>query len=194
MPASAAYTLDARNAAGILEVSGGHTLDTVEHIIGSRITEISARTAIQRPTYRIEETGEAVTATSPDHILLHARVGTALLSGHLQDAKITEGRTRLEVGGTEGDLVVETFGQASWAGIQMSELRVLGSRGVNGRFQELPTPDRFFRVPGDVPAISVRNVAEAYARLADDLRTGSRTVPDFTDAIGTHRLLDALRG
>ena len=33
-----------------------------------------------------------------------------------------------------------------------------------------------------------------YARLAEDIRSGRpRTVPDFEDAVLTHRLLDAIR-
>jgi predicted dehydrogenase len=36
------------------------------------------------------------------------------------------------------------------------------------------------------------NVAETYARLAEDLRTGGRTLPDFEDARRLTRLLDAI--
>ena len=36
------------------------------------------------------------------------------------------------------------------------------------------------------------NVSEAYLRLADDIATGSRTVPDFNCAVRLARLLDAI--
>ncbi|WP_158795060.1 hypothetical protein [Streptomyces sp. NRRL S-337] len=36
-------------------------------------------------------------------------------------------------------------------------------------------------------------MAQLYARPALDLRTGSRTVPDFDAGLRLHRLLDAIR-
>jgi hypothetical protein len=36
------------------------------------------------------------------------------------------------------------------------------------------------------------NVAEAYARFAEQLRTGDRTLPDFGEAVRLTGLLDAI--
>jgi hypothetical protein len=36
-------------------------------------------------------------------------------------------------------------------------------------------------------------VAQTYAQLATDIRTGSRDVPDFETGLGVHRLLDRVR-
>ena len=191
MPGWTVYTLDQANAAGIFEVSGGHTLDAVEYILGQRLTAVSARTSIQRPHYTIAETGEQVTATSPDQILLHAGLtGGGVVSGHLHDAKITEGRTRLEIGGTAGDLVIQTSGSAGPMGIQIAELRLRGGSGI---FEDLPVPASYQRVPAGIPAVAVLNVAQMYAALADDTRTGNSTVPDFSEGLRLHRLLDAIK-
>jgi predicted dehydrogenase len=194
MPGATAYTLDRDNAAGVLEVSGGHTLDAVGYIAGSPLTDVSARLSVQRPGYTVEGTGQQVSVTSPDHVLLHATVGGAVVSAHIHDAKLTSGRTRVEIGGTKGDLVLETEGPQAPMGIQISALRLYGSQGPGGTYRELTVPDRFRYVPGDVPADAVLNVAQLYARLAEDIRSGRpRTVPDFEDAVLTHRLLDAIR-
>jgi predicted dehydrogenase len=38
----------------------------------------------------------------------------------------------------------------------------------------------------------VHNIAEAYLRVAQDIRTGSHTCPTFADAVERHHLLDAI--
>ncbi len=182
MPRSTAYTLNRDNGAGILEVSGGHTLDALEHILGSRLTSVSARLSVQRPAYTIEESGETVQVTSPDQILVHAALDSgAMVSAHLHDAKLTSGRTRLEIAGTEGDLVIETTGNQAPMGIQISDLRLDGSRGPGGTYREMPVPDRFRHVPAGIAADAVLNVAQLYSRLADDIHSSlPRTCPILT--------------
>lgn len=195
MPGWTVYTLNSDNAAGVLEVSGGHTLDALEYILGSHLTGVSARLSVQRPAYLIEETGETVPVTSPDQILAHASLNSgAMVSAHIHDAKLTSGRTRLEIAGTEGDLVIETTGAQAPTGIQISDLRLYGSQGPGGIYREMPVPDRFRHVPACLPADAVLNVAQLYSRLADDIHSGGTgNVPDFNDAVHTHRLLDAIR-
>jgi predicted dehydrogenase len=193
MPSWSAYTLDRANGAGLLEVSGGHTLDVLEHLLGG-ITDLSAALSIQRPRYTITETGETVVVTSPDQVLLNAGLaGGAVASVHIHDAKVTDARVRLEIAGTEGDLAIVTTGAGGPYGIQISELRLLGAQGPGGSRQELPIPDRHRWAPDDARGIEVLNVAQFYARLADDLRTGARTVPDFETGLRLHHLLDAIR-
>jgi predicted dehydrogenase len=173
MPGWTAYTLNRDNGAGVLEVSGGHTLDALEYVTGGRLTGVSARLSVQRPAYTIEGTGERAEVTSPDQILLHAALDSgAMVSAHIHDAKLTSGRTRLEIAGTDGDLVIETTGAQAQMGIQISDLRLAGSRGPGGTYQDLTVPDRFRHAPAGLPADAVLNVAELYARLARDIRDG----------------------
>jgi len=187
MPAWTAYTYDRANAAGTLEVSGGHTLDALEYVLGDRLTGLSVRRSIQRPDYTVEETGEAIEVTSPDQILLHSALeGGAVVSAHIHAGKVTQGRTRIEIAGTEGDLVLETTGGS---GVQISDARVFGSRGPNGRFEELPLPGRIAGLTSD----AVGNVAGLYAALAKDIGSGTTTVPDFETGLRLQHLLDALR-
>lgn len=195
IPGWTSYTLDRDNGAGILEVSGGHTLDALEYILDTHLTSVSARLSIQRPSYAIEETGEAMKVTSPDQVLAHAALGSgAVASIHVHDAKLTSGRTRIEISGTEGDVVIETAGPQSPMGIQISDLRVYGSRGPGGTYRELPVPDRFRYVPAELPSDAVLNVAQLYARLAAEILSGGAAdVPDFGAAVHAHKLLDAIR-
>ncbi|MGI5350909.1 Gfo/Idh/MocA family protein [Streptomyces sp. CA-250714] len=193
IPAWAAYTLDRHNGAGTLEVAGGHTLDALRHLLGD-ISELSATLSVQHPVCTIAETGEVVEATSPDHLLLDATFDSGVVvSAHIHDAKTTEGRTRLEITGTEGDLAIVSTGAGGPAGIQIGELRLLGTDASDGTFRELPVPDHYRPAPGTDPAAEGFNVAQMYRRLALDLRTGSASVPNFDTALELHRLLDTIR-
>ncbi|WP_328459589.1 Gfo/Idh/MocA family protein [Streptomyces sp. NBC_00448] len=193
IPAWAAYTLDRTNGAGTLEVAGGHTLDAVQYMLGG-ISDLSAMLSGQHPVHTIAGTGDTVEATSPDHLLLHATLTSgAVLSAHVHDAKVTGAGTLLEISGTKGDLAIVSTGAAGPAGIQIGELRVQGPGDAGGTCQELPVPSRYRLASGLDPAAEGFNVAQMYARLALDLRTGSRSVPDFDAGLRLHRLLDAIR-
>ncbi len=58
---------------------------------------------------------------------------------------------------------------------------------------QLPIPGRYLWASGIDSAAEGFQVAQLYARPALDLRTGSRTVPDFDAGLRLHRLLDAIR-
>jgi predicted dehydrogenase len=176
-----------------LEVAGGHTLDTLEYLLGD-IADLSANMSVQRPVYTVAETGEAIETTSPDHLLLNATLtGGAAVSAHIHDAKVTDARTRLEIAGTKGDLAIVSAGPGGPAGIQIGELRLLGPHPQNGSWQDLPIPDRHRWAPDAASSFEVFNVAQLYARFAEDLRTGTRSTPDFEAGLRLHRLLDAIR-
>ncbi|MEV1176827.1 Gfo/Idh/MocA family oxidoreductase [Nonomuraea sp. NPDC049784] len=193
IPAWAAYTLDRDTVAGTLEVAGGHTLDALQHVLGG-ISDLSATLSVQHPVSTIAETGEVVEATSPDHLLLNATlIGGAVVSAHIHDAKETDARTRLEISGTNGDLAIVSTGAGGPAGIQIGELRLLGTDVAGATWRELPIPSRYRWTSGIDPAAQGFNVAQMYAQLALDLRTGSRSVPDFDAGLRLHRLLDAIR-
>ncbi|WP_327129434.1 Gfo/Idh/MocA family protein [Streptomyces sp. NBC_01727] len=193
IPAWAAYTLDRDNGAGTLDVAGGHTLDTLQYVVGG-ISDLSATLSVQQPEYTIAETDDTVEATSPDHLLLQATLTSgALVSAHVHDAKVTDARTRLEISGTEGDLAIVSTGASGPAGIQVGELRLLGASVSGGTYQELRIPSRYGCASGIDPAAEGFNVAQMYARLALDLSTGSHSVPDFDAGLRLHRLLDTIK-
>ncbi|MGC0417697.1 Gfo/Idh/MocA family protein [Embleya sp. AB8] len=192
IPAWAAYTLDRDNGAGTLEVAGGHTLDALQYILGD-IDDLSARLAVRHPVHTVAETGETVTATSPDHLLLHATlIGGAVVSAHIHDGRITDAGTSLEISGTEADLRIVSTETGGPAGIQIGPLRLLGTGTPNGTYRELPIPERHRPTAHIDPAAEAANVAHMYRRLALDLRTHTRAAPDFDAALRLHHLLDTI--
>jgi hypothetical protein len=70
------------------------------------------------------------------------------------------------------------------------QLSVKGARGDEKAFQSLAVPASYRTgwpenvVPG--------NVARVYARMAQDLREGTRTAPRFEDAVAVHRIISAI--
>jgi predicted dehydrogenase len=91
-----------------------------------------------------------------------------------------------EINGTEGDIrVLGPLGHP-----QMVQLSLKGARGEEKAFLPLEVPASYRSgwpedvVPG--------NVARLYARMAQDLRDGTRTAPSFEDAVAVHRVIEAI--
>ncbi|WP_067458748.1 Gfo/Idh/MocA family protein [Actinomadura macra] len=190
IPGWMAYTFDRVNAAGTLEVGAGHTLDAMAFVAGN-VTELSSSLAIQRTEYTVDTGHEAIKVTTPDQIVINATLdGGATAAVHIHDAKLSGPRTRIEIAGTEGDLAILSSGPAAEEGVQIGALAVHGSPGPGSPLEELPIPRHYLGPPANTEVI---NVARFYAKLADDIHTGSHHVPDFHDGLRVHRLLDAVR-
>ena len=136
---------------------------------------------------RLTDTGAVHPKTSPDQVMLHGILESgAALSVHYR-AGITPGTGLLwEINGTEG--VIQIRGPLGHA--QLAPLEILGARNGAATLETL-TPDAtaYTGWPEDAAA---RNVVRLYARIADDIRRGTRTAPSFDDAVGLHELVDAI--
>lgn len=186
------YTLDRESGAGTLEVAGGHTLDLLEHL-GGPVERLFADVSVRQPGLKVPATGERVVVTSPDHVLAAGALASGCpVSVHIHDGKSGNAGTRLEFSGTEGDLALLSEGPAGGHGIQISDIRLHEFRPGQDGWREVAVPDRH-RTPVVVSGTAVRNVTELYAALAEDIRTGSRTVPDFASGLRLHELLDTVR-
>ena len=67
------------------------------------------------------------------------------------------------------------------------QLSLEGGRGDEKAMRTLPVPDAFLASYPE--AVMPGNVARVYARMAADLRDGTRTAPSFEDGVDLHRLL-----
>jgi predicted dehydrogenase len=186
IPEALAYTKEAANAAGALEIVGGHTLDAVEHLVGE-MSELSALLSLQRPGHTVVETGEIVRADTPDHVLVSGLLRDGgVVSAHLHTGKVTNPGCQIEIAGTDGGLVLA----GPLGGVQLTELTLSGGQGEPPG--ELTIPSEHRTPPDGLPVPAV-NVAQVYRRLAEDLRTGGHGAPDFDAAVRIHALLDAIR-
>jgi predicted dehydrogenase len=146
-------------------------------VLANRLTSVSAL-----------DTKETLTMTAPDQVLVSGMLASgAPVSIHYRGGE-TRGGTGFvwEINGSEGDIRVT--GPSGHT--QMVQLSLEGARGDERELQPLEVPASYRSgwpdnvVPG--------NVARVYARLAADLRNGTRTAPTFEDAVEIHRIIAAV--
>jgi predicted dehydrogenase len=182
--------LDANNGANLLTVAVGHSLDTLNHVLGE-FADLSATSAIRRPLITAEQTREQIVKTASDQI---AVIGTltsgAIASVHVREAVAGGIGFLWEINGTDGTLRIT----ADAALPEIFPLTVAGTRG-RGEPAELPVPTA---LTGKWPALiglegaPAYNVGRAYAEFAADIENGTRTVPDFADAVRRHEVIAAI--
>lgn len=186
MPAWSSYTADVRNAAGTLEVGGGHHLDLVQRLTGP-IADLSATMAVQRVHYTVTETGEPVEADSPDQVVVGGTLASgATLAAHVHYAKVTAPGTRIEIAGTEGDLTLLSRGGY---GVQIDNLVLLGNREPGTVPEEIAVPDEPNTLPAGLDGTEAANVGRVYQAFSDS----PASVPTFEEALELHKVLDAIR-
>jgi predicted dehydrogenase len=184
-----AYTADAAQCAGTLNVLGGHTLDGVQSVIGP-IVEVDARLAVQRPDHVIAETGEPLLVTAPDHVLAIGSTATgALVSVTIHDTVPSDAGTLFEVTGTTGQL--RLTGAEHYEpnhNFHVSEMLLHGIDRPGGHWRVIEVaPDRYSELP-----VLYRNIARLYGALGRDIREGSNSVPTFQEGVTLHRLIEAI--
>src|SRR5438132_13715561 len=97
-----AYMLDKANGANALTIAVGHSLDTLNYVLGE-FADLSAASGLRRPLITIDETGEKAEKTAADQI---AVIGT-LTSGAIGSVRTRRAvpcgpGARCEVTGTHG--------------------------------------------------------------------------------------------
>jgi predicted dehydrogenase len=181
------YMLDQANGASLLSIACGHMLDAFCDVLGE-FSELVATTAICEPVVQLGNSGETATKTIADQVALSGTLASGAVAAFHYRARPSRGKNFYwEINGTKGDLVME----AATGQFQFADVRLRGARGREPLLEILPEPqDRW--VPAEVPDGPALNVAQAYVRLAEDLRTGSRRFPDFDVAVMRHRMLGAI--
>ena len=160
-------------------IQTAHTVDFVLRLTGP-LSSLAALTTIQFPDVTIGGDPAAQRRRVPDHVLVQGR----LAGGGALSAQIVGGRA-------PGD----TPFRADIVG-EKRTLTVTGGadRGFQAGLLDLAL-DGAAVVLDDPPAglsDSVVNVSRVYAALRDDVLGGSRTAPDFSDAVRLSHLIDDL--
>ena len=176
-PPHYAYLQDRRNGATLATIAGGHTLALMEALVGP-MRELDARASILTGKVAIAGSDESVTRTCADHLLVLGRHEGGCVST-LEVAGGSLEPFSLQLTGSEGWLRLSGgFAGGFQAGNLVLETSADGTIALEPVAPQLAGP----------PA----NVAASYARLAADICSGVRTVPDFTRAVALTRLLGAV--
>jgi predicted dehydrogenase len=182
-----AYLLDADNGATMLTIPFGHTLAALRDVLGE-VTSLSSVLATRRTQAVALDTGETLPVTAPDQVLVSGLLASgAPVSIHYRGGSARDGDGLLwEINGSDGDLLVT----GSSGHTQMVQLSLAGGRGDDKELKPIAVPaDLRTGWPDNaVPG----NVARVYARMAADLRNGTRTAPSFDDAVAVHGIIAAI--
>ena len=184
------YMLDGGNGANLLTVAFGHSLDTLNHVLGE-FADLSAVSAIRRPLITAEQTREQIVKTAVDQI---AVIGTltsgATASIHVREAVAGGIGFLWEINGTDGTLRIT----ADAALPEIVPLTVAGARD-GGEPAELAVPAALTQKWPALTSLEgspAYNVGRAYAAFAADIDSGTQTVPDFADAVRRHAVITAI--
>jgi predicted dehydrogenase len=182
-----AYLLEKSGGATMLTIPVGHALAAVVDALGP-IDELSSVLATRRTTAFVADTGEILPVDAPDQVLICGTLkGGAPISLHYRGG-MPRGDDGFiwEINGTKGDLrLTAPFGHP-----QLAPLVLKGARGDEKELKTLDTSD--LGGDGFPPNAASGNVARLYSMMANDLRSGSRTAPNFDSALVIHRVLDAI--
>jgi predicted dehydrogenase len=181
------YLLDRNNGATLLTIPVGHTLAALRDVFGD-VAEVASVLATRRPTARAADTGEILPVSAPDQVLVSGVFASGVpLSLHYRGGTARDGNGLCwDIHGTEGDIRVS----GASGHTQMVQLSLTGARGEETAFRALEVPASYRSGwPADVEP---GNVARVYARMARDLREGTRTAPGFDDAVAVHRVIAAI--
>jgi predicted dehydrogenase len=185
-----AYMLDQTTGANLLTIAVGHSLDTLNYVLGE-FTDLSAVSDLRRPLITIEETGEQIVKTAADQIAL---IGTltsgATASIHVREAVAGGTGFLWEINGTDGTLRIT----ADAAYPEIFPLTVAGAHGQD-ELAELAVPAALIQKWPQLTTLEgapAYNVGRAYAAFAADIDSGTHTVPDFADALRRHEVIDAI--
>jgi predicted dehydrogenase len=169
------------SGASLLTITGGHTLDLVEAVLGP-IVEVDARTEIRWPTVKLTETGAESLRETADYIgvLGKTRSGTPFSADIDAGVRIDNVRFSFEVRGSTGWLSLTS---SHPYGFQAGDLKLTST-------VPFVEPDAA-AVSGGTMETAI-NIGEVYAQLVRDLHEGTYRTPGFQHALHNARLIEAV--
>jgi predicted dehydrogenase len=182
------WTVPPENFSSVVAIYAGHFLDMLFTSTGWP-HEVAALVVNQFKEVTIAETGEKMSTTTPDQLVLSGRLADdAVLTVHIEGGKRNGSGVQIDITGTEGDLRITN--RAAFGSVG-DDYVVEGARGDNLPLQTLPVPATYNRLPSSELPSAVLELAELYAAYASDINHGTKTAPDFSDAVRLHELINA---
>lgn len=186
---SQAYWYDDANGASPLTSPTIHALDPLHFVLGEFDT-VLANLVVGRRTATITEDGTTIPVSVADQVsVIGTLTGGAAASVFYRGGASRGENFRWEINGTDGELIITS----DWGNMQTAELTLRGGRAGQASVEPISIPESYVAdVPAGLAGTPAANVARLYARLAQDLTQGTRTVPDFAHGLRRHQLVDAI--
>ncbi len=187
-PPGLSWTVDANNFSHVLSIYGGHFMHMLFAAVGQP-QMLNAFVRTQFPELTLSGMSGPFPNTTPDGVVAQG----VLVSGALFQIQIEAGKRngaglQIDITGFEGDLKV-------WndkAFVTQRDNVMEGSTNQQPVWAELPVPSAYHQIPDSSLDFSVQDLAHLYAAFAHDRAHGTRTAPDFADAVALHRIIDAI--
>jgi predicted dehydrogenase len=172
----------ASSGANLLTITGGHTLDVVEAVLGP-VIEVDARTELLWPAVKLTDIGEESVRETTDYVgILGKTLSGAVFTADIHGGVAPEhARLGFEIRGSEGWLSLTSDHPY---GFQAGDLKLTSNI-------PFAAPDRAL-VSGGLMGAAI-NVGEVYAHLVRDMQAGTYSTSGFEHALHNARLIEAVR-
>ena len=182
-----AYLQSASSGADFLSVPVAHALDVLSFCIGPFMLD-GALTATHVPTVKITETGNQVTRSSPDQLVLSGATATgALVSGSFRGGLAAAGGFTMEITGRHGEIVIQG---GDGERVQMAHLK-LYLRERDGR--SVQVEQDFAETELDRTFGIAANTVRLYKNIRTAIIEKGERPASFSDAVSLHKLIDRVR-
>jgi predicted dehydrogenase len=183
------YWYDETQGATPLSGAALHAIDALNVTLGE-FDHLSANLVRGRREVTVTDDGNTIVpVTAPDQISVIGTLENGAAASVFYRGGASRGDNfRWEINGTDGDIVLT----APWGNIQVTDLTVQAGFGEDATVSKLDVPAEYSVGIPDGIVGPARNVAALYTHLGRDLREGTRTAPDFTDAHTRHQLMNAI--
>ena len=182
------WTLDANNFSHVLSIYGGQFMHMLFAAVGQPL-RLNAFVRTQFPELTLSGTNGTFPNTTPDGIVAQGVLDNgALFQIQIEGGKRNGAGLQIDITGFEGDVKV-------WndkAFVTQRDNVIEGSTKQQPVWAELPVPSTYHQIPESSLDFSVQDLAHLYAAFARDRTHGTKTVPDFADAVALHRIIDAI--
>lgn len=184
-PSQDAWERERKKGAHFFNVSGGHTLDTLQFCCGA-LSRVSARVSTRLPKVHFADTGVTVDVQTPDTLLFVGELANGASVSYRGTTVTTRpSGWRIELNGSKGTLVATTPMLP-----QITPIELRGARGGD-ELAVLAVPERLNAISEKVVG-PARNVAGLYKGFAKAIDEGAKFSPDFEHALAVHRILESL--
>ena len=182
------WTAPPENFSSVVAIYAGHFLDMLFAAIG-RPTSLTALLVNQFHEVTIAGTDEVIPTTTPDQLVLSARLsGDAVLSVHVEGGKRNGSGVQIDITGDAGDLRITN---ASAFGDVGDDYIIEGAHGDDLPMERMPIPTSYDWLPKSGLPSAVLELANLYVAFARDGEDGTHDAPTFDDAVWLHHLFDS---
>lgn len=185
-PERLAWWADRKNGANFETIQSAHNLDALRFLLGEFVS-VSALARTQFPNPKIAETGEVITRSALDDLVVSAELeGGVTASIHTHAVPVHPTGALLEIHGTDGAIVIRGA-----TGIQGGGLEILGARRGDAGLEPITIDAAHAFAPG-TPEGPGANFMGLYRDTAAAIQSGASVTPNFDTAVDLHRILDAI--